>query len=185
MTHLSLLRHPICCVPARCGKFPMTSAQLLRRFPEGRCRGGNELRAVTAFAKMHDKSQCQAERVGNAGRTGRGGGTRTPDRRIWNPVLYQLSYTPRPRHRICHRPGGIKSRSRPRPNSALAHQTPPRKAGKPVLAVIGRGGDERDTIGDPAEPAKGAGFGAAGKRACRAAIWPAKAQNPLTSPVSC
>jgi hypothetical protein len=28
------------------------------------------------------------------GLNGRGVETRTPDRRIWNPVLYQLSYTP-------------------------------------------------------------------------------------------
>ncbi len=28
--------------------------------------------------------------------SGKGGETRTPDRRIWNPMLYQLSYAPRP-----------------------------------------------------------------------------------------
>ena len=28
---------------------------------------------------------------------GRGGETRTPDQRIWNPLLYQLSYTPKGR----------------------------------------------------------------------------------------
>src|SRR5580693_4221816 len=28
------------------------------------------------------------------GTGGRGGGTRTPNRRFWRPLLYQLSYTP-------------------------------------------------------------------------------------------
>ena len=37
----------------------------------------------------------------------RGRGTRTPDRRIWNPVLYQLSYTPRAPHD--YRNAGLRS----------------------------------------------------------------------------
>src|SRR5579883_2716725 len=32
--------------------------------------------------------------MGLAEETGRGGGTRTPNRRFWRPLLYQLSYTP-------------------------------------------------------------------------------------------
>ena len=37
------------------------------------------------------------------GRDGRGRGTRTHDPRFWRPMLYQLSYTPRPRWRLAAR----------------------------------------------------------------------------------
>src|SRR5205085_278923 len=35
--------------------------------------------------------------------TGRGRGTRTHDPRFWRPMLYQLSYTPRPRREVARR----------------------------------------------------------------------------------
>ena len=31
--------------------------------------------------------------------SGRAGGTRTPNRRFWRPLLYQLSYRPNPKNR--------------------------------------------------------------------------------------
>ena len=43
--------------------------------------------------------------------SGRGGETRTPDRWIWNPLLYQLSYTPRVRRFVSAPPSGNRPKA--------------------------------------------------------------------------
>ncbi len=41
---------------------------------------------------------------------GRGGGARTPDPRIWRPMHYQLSYTPKAERLVVGQAEGIKRR---------------------------------------------------------------------------
>src|SRR5579883_1707501 len=62
------------------------------------CRGGD----LNSYARKGTTPSrwrvCLFHHLGKCGRTrrviGRSGGTRTPDRRFWRPLLFQLSYTP-------------------------------------------------------------------------------------------
>ena len=67
---------------------------------------------------MSCKNDCTptARAVGVQKRTG--GGTRTPGRRIWNPMLYQLSYTRKPSARI-----GMSRDRQPQSNGGLVDGT--------------------------------------------------------------
>src|SRR3989338_11181288 len=44
---------------------------------------------IFLYSKLHSRFTNHASRI-----NGRAGGTRTPNRRLWRPLLYQLSYCP-------------------------------------------------------------------------------------------
>ena len=65
---------------------------------------------------MTTRSSTRLHSVLNAAipatRSGRSGGARTPNPRFWRPVLYQLSYTPRPGNRAASE-SGVEAPDRP------------------------------------------------------------------------
>jgi hypothetical protein len=50
---------------------------------------------TSSLPRMRSTTELR-EPVSHRIRLNRGGGTRTPSRRFWRPVLYQLSYAPSP-----------------------------------------------------------------------------------------
>jgi hypothetical protein len=50
---------------------------------------------TSSLPRMRTTTELR-EPVSRRIRLNRGGGTRTPSRRFWRPVLYQLSYAPSP-----------------------------------------------------------------------------------------
>ena len=50
---------------------------------------------TSSLPRMRSTTELR-EPVSHRARPYRGGGTRTPSRRFWRPVLYQLSYAPSP-----------------------------------------------------------------------------------------
>ena len=95
-----------------------------RTSPAGQCGPGSACRRQieTALEKRRSPASLSAS-IGSIA-NGRGGVTRTLNRRFWRPVLYQLSYTPG--SRIAHRQRGMGDRNETIPSFPRRRSQDPR-----------------------------------------------------------
>src|SRR6267378_1012334 len=81
---------PTMAVPIIIGKYSFTV--LFCYWRRGRDSNPRWLLHHNGFQDRRDRPLCHPSDFG----FGRAGGTRTPNRRFWRPLLYQLSYRPTP-----------------------------------------------------------------------------------------